>query len=114
LFLFFLFLVFGNAACQWNVGTVDVQLVHTSAENNNPLDPDLIKKVRVSIKGDGLALRRHEIDLKIGGSGTLEDIPIGDNRVLTVEGLDVSGYVRSRGFRLRSSSRRASTGCIFS
>jgi hypothetical protein len=95
--LFSVLFVMGNAACQWNVGSLDVQLIHTATEADNPLNPDLIKKLRVSIKGDGLALHRYEFNLKVGGSATVEDVPIGSNRVLTVEGLDVSGYARSRG-----------------
>ncbi len=87
-----------------------MQLVHTSTETNNPLDPNLVKKLRVSIKGDGLTLHRHEFDLKAGGSGTVEDVAVGSNRVLTVEGLDVSGYVRSRGisapFELKEGANR--------
>ena len=108
--LFAVLFVVTNTACQWNVGSVNVQLVHTSTETNNPLDPVLIKTLRVSIKGDGLVLHRYEFDLKVGGGGTVEDVPVGSNRVLTVEGLDVSGYVRSRGisapFELKEGANR--------
>jgi hypothetical protein len=88
------------SACQFNVGTVEAHLVYTNNEDKDPFDPDIVRTLRLRIEGDGM-------DAMISGDGkALTDVPLGENRVLTVEGLDDYESVRSRGvstpFRTKS------------
>jgi hypothetical protein len=93
-------------ACQVNVGTVEAHLVYTSNVDQNPLDRDIVRTLRVRIEGDGMDSQETEFSLISGDGKALTDVPLGKNRVLTVEALDTAGNVRSRGtstpFRTKS------------
>jgi hypothetical protein len=83
------------AGCQMNVGTLEVRLVYSS--DQYPLDPMDVSTLRVRIEGDGLDTQNTGFSLLGGSGGVLADIPLGKNRVLTVEGLDSKDNVQSRG-----------------
>ncbi len=96
-------------ACQWNVGTVDVSLIFSPREGQNPLDPAQgVQKVRIRIEGEGLAPRVSEFEP--GSDGKLSDVPVGKRVQVTVEGLDGIGVTLSRGvslpFETRSGNNR--------
>ncbi len=90
-----LFLALLLAGCQLNVGTLEVRLVYSY--DQDPLDPMDVSTLRVRIEGDGLDAQGTDFSRLGGGGGILTDIPLGKNRVLTVEGLDSKGYIKSRG-----------------
>ncbi len=83
------------AACNWNVGSVDIKLVYTSDISKWPLNAR-VRKLRVTLSGTGMSPQVEEFaapSLK----GGLSDIPAGRNRVVTVEGIDTVGEIVSRG-----------------
>lgn len=85
------------AACQREVGTVEVFLVKSPRADQDPLDPFLVARVRLRLVAPGEEVRTAEFDYQPAGGGALHDVPVGAGWVLTVEGLDASGGVRSRG-----------------
>jgi hypothetical protein len=94
------------SACQFNVGTVEAHLVYTNNEDQDPFDRDIVRTLRLRIEGDGMESMETEFSLISGDGKALTDVPLGENRVFTVEGLDDYGSVRSRGastpFRTKS------------
>jgi hypothetical protein len=84
--------------CQWDVGSVDIRLVYSTREDQNPLDPVRVgvRKLRLRVEGDSISPRVTELALGEDGGG-FADIPVGERIRVMVEGLDGSGYVRSRG-----------------
>jgi hypothetical protein len=101
------------SACQWDVGTVEVRLVYTadviSGFSLNPLDRQKISDVRVRIEGDGMSTRRTEFALGAHERGAFSDIPLGKNRVVTVEGVNNLGDVQSRGISAPFDTRSGNT-----
>ena len=95
-------------ACQMNVGTVEVKLVYST--DQYPLDLKDVSTLRLRIEGDDLGAQKTEFSRIGGGGGALTDIPLGKNRVLTVEGLDDFGKIQSRGvsmpFRTKSGTTK--------
>lgn len=90
-------LAFLSSACQFNVGTVEAHLVYTNNKSQDPFDPDTVRRLRVRIEGDDMDTQETKFSLLDGDGKALNDVPLGKNRVLTVEGLDEPGYVQSRG-----------------
>lgn len=84
-------------ACQMNVGTLEVHLVYTSRYSENPISTDVVNTLRVRVEGDDMADQETKVSLVGGRGAVLSDVPVGKNRVLTVEGLDNLGFVKSRG-----------------
>ncbi|HUU00231.1 MAG TPA: hypothetical protein VM425_02180 [Myxococcota bacterium] len=85
-----------SAACNWNVGSVDIKLVYTSDTSKSPLDPDKVRKLRLTVTGAGMDRRVEEFAAPLF-SGGLADVPAGRDRVVTVEGINTMGIVVSRG-----------------
>lgn len=96
-----LVLAFLLSACQWNVGTVEIRLVYTadviSGVSLNPLDREKVSKLRVRIEGDGMSTQETEFALGAHERGAFSNIPVGKNRVVTVEGVNTLNEVQSRG-----------------
>jgi len=96
-------------ACQFNVGTVEAHLVYTNNPDRDPLDRDIVRTLRLRIEGDGMDSMETEFSLISGDSKALTDVPLGKNRILTIEGLDTAGNVRSRGVSAPFSTRSGKT-----
>ncbi len=68
-------------------GTVELFLLRSIEETQHPLDPDLVSHVRISVEGKGMSPKEKTYRFVPGGTSKLLDIPVGNNRVITVEGL---------------------------
>jgi hypothetical protein len=85
------------SACEFDVGTVDIKLVYTNDPDKDPLDSILVKSLRITITGDDMETIVEEFD-NTPARGGLSGVPLGKNRVVTVEGIKrVEGTVYSRG-----------------
>ncbi len=84
-------------ACSGYVGTVDLQLVYTSDLHLNPLSEDLIKTLKISIRGDGMRVMESEFEIEDSDGAGLSDIPVGKNRVVVVAGYNSARELVSRG-----------------
>lgn len=88
----------GAAGCKIDVGSIDVRLVYTAKVEDNPLNPAFVTKIRVRVEGEGFAPREEVFSRGAGGGrAVLSEVPVGSNRIVTVEGLDATGTVWSRG-----------------
>jgi len=80
---------------------VEIRLVYTadviSGVSLNPLDRQKISKVRVRIEGDGMSTQEAEFALGAHERSAFSDIPVGKNRVVTVEGVNTLNEIQSRG-----------------
>jgi len=95
-------LVCAVGGCQWDVGGLDIQLVRTARADKDPLDPEVIgvRRLRVRLEGEGLSPRVVDVDAASATARAFSNLPVGQRVRVTVEGLDGSGYVRSRGASL--------------
>jgi len=84
------------AACEFDVGTVDIKLVYSNDELKNPIDSSSVKFLRVTITGDDMDPIVQEFD-NPPARGGLSGVPLGENRVVTVEGIGHFDAVHSRG-----------------
>jgi hypothetical protein len=84
-----------GAGCQWDVGRLDIQLVHTAVEGQNPLDG--VRWLRVRVEGEGMSPRVAEVDASAAAAEAFSALPVGQVVRVKVEGLNGSGYVQSRG-----------------
>ncbi|MCP4606129.1 MAG: hypothetical protein GY847_37390 [Proteobacteria bacterium] len=86
-------------SCTSDYGTVDVYLVRSPNVEENPLDTSLVSHVRIRVTGGGMEPMEEVFAFKSGGSSTLGQIPAGDGRIITVEGLAGQNdeYAISRG-----------------
>jgi hypothetical protein len=86
----------GSIACDFRVGLLDIRLVHTSNVAEDPLDINLVRKIRVRVDAQDTEPVEAEYDVRQKGAN-LFSIPLGKDRIVTVEGLDANASVRSRG-----------------
>jgi len=86
------------AGCKINVGSIDVHLVYSAKDKDNPLKPADVTRIRVRVEGQGFAPREAEFSRGTGGGrAVLSEIPVGRDRRVIVEGLYSTGAVLSRG-----------------
>lgn len=99
------------AACQWDVGTLDIRLVY-AAGADDPFHPQhsVIESLRITVEDeDG---RTRQTTFVAGGdrSGRLARVPVGERVRVIVEGLDGIEQARYRGvstlFETRSGRNR--------
>jgi len=82
------------ASCKVDAGDVTLKVVKSWQPAQDPfLDA---KTIRVRVDGPSLLVGPTEFPVK-NGSGTLEQVPVGDDRRITVEGLGFEGNPISRG-----------------
>ncbi|NOZ86261.1 MAG: hypothetical protein GXP49_08330 [Deltaproteobacteria bacterium] len=81
-------------SCQWNVGTIDVYLAYNAVPEKNPLKN--VDKLKMRIEGPDMMPREKEFAIS-SKAGSIGNIPPGKDRILSVEGIDRSGRIRSRG-----------------
>ncbi|MBW1808342.1 MAG: hypothetical protein JRJ87_09125 [Deltaproteobacteria bacterium] len=84
------------SACEFDVGTVDIKLVYSNDADKDPLHGILVKSLRITITGDDMETIVEEFD-NTSARGGLSGVPLGKNRVVTVEGIKRDGTVHSRG-----------------
>ena len=84
------------AACTYQVGSVELFLVFSPDSDQNPLDPNLVRSLRLTASGPGMETYRMEIK-PAGRGGTLADLPVGKDRQILVEGLGSLGEVLASG-----------------
>jgi hypothetical protein len=84
------------AACTYQVGSVELFLVFSPDSDHNPLDPNLVRSLRLTASGPGMETYRVEIKPAARG-GTLADLPVGEDRQILVEGLGSLGEVLASG-----------------
>jgi len=107
-----LILFFGlSLSCSTDYGTVEVYLVRSPNTEEDPLDPARTTHIRIRVTGKGMAPQEGIFAFKEGGISTVPAIPIGNDRVITVEGLaGKDGYAISRGrslpIRIQEGSQR--------
>lgn len=94
--------------CNWQVGTIEVHLVQPSESNRNPFDG--VVTLRIRIEAEGMSPRETSVYVRDGKGGTLGDVPVGEDRILTVEGLNGAGGVVSRGVSAPFDTREGTTG----
>jgi hypothetical protein len=68
-------------------GTVEIFLLKSTNERLDPLDPALVSHIRIHVKGKDMHPREKTFEFVPGGALKLPDIPVGEDRVITVEGL---------------------------
>lgn len=68
-------------------GTVELFLLRSTVDSQHPLPADQITHVRVTVDGPGMSTRQRTYPFVPGGSSRLTEVPIGNDRVITVEGL---------------------------
>ncbi len=87
-------------SCSDNYGSLDIYIVRSPDVMEDPLHPDNTSHLRVQVSGGGMEAEEEVFDFKEGSSSTLQHIPTGNNRVITIEGLsgeEGSGFAISRG-----------------
>ena len=76
---------------------VDIYLVRSPDVNEDPLIPGVTSDVRLHISGPGMNPKEIVSPYVPGGATEMPEVPLGKDRVLTVEGLKSDGLVLSRG-----------------
>jgi hypothetical protein len=85
-------------ACEEEMGTVDVYLLRSPLVDEDPLNTALVTHIHVRISGGGMEPIDKTFPFEPGGAARVPDIPIGQDRVIMVEGLaGEEGYAISRG-----------------
>jgi hypothetical protein len=79
-------------------GSLEVHIKRSPAVTEHPLDPEQVTHLRVRVTGKNMNPTERIFQFQPGESSTLPLIPVGDNRVITVEGLSAeNGLAISRG-----------------
>ncbi len=84
------------AGCTFQVGSVDLHLIYTPDVLKNPLDSSRVRALRLTVTGRDLEPRSVVIQPAALG-GIIDDVPVGLDRQVTIEGLDTVDEVVSRG-----------------
>ena len=91
-------LVLVAPGCAKDVGSLVVFVSRSSQVQQDPLDPALVKYLRVRIEGPGMGVVSQTFKFTAGGSSSPPPVPVGTGRVITLEGLaGQGGPVVSRG-----------------
>ncbi len=88
-----------HLACQDADGSLEVYLAQSPLSEEDPLDTNLVQFIRISVSGEGMSTIEEVFEFEPGGSSTLPRVPVGNNRIITVEGLSEAEneYAVSRG-----------------
>ncbi len=87
-----------TASCDSNLGSLEVYIKRSPLDTEDPLNSSRITHIRIRVTGDDMDLVEDVYPFEPGGTSTLPKVPIGRNRVITVEGLaGEDGYAVSRG-----------------
>ncbi|MCP4199805.1 MAG: hypothetical protein GY762_21890 [Proteobacteria bacterium] len=88
-----------HLSCAEADGTLEIYLVQSPLSEEDPLDTNLVNYIRIRIAGEDMRTVEDVFEFEPGGSATLSKIPVGNNRIITVEGLGEAEneYAVSRG-----------------
>ena len=87
--------------CLWmvtsgcRVGTFDIDLVFCADQNPFTLGVGTVDELRVRIEADDLSPIEDSYPVSAGGVASLPSVPVGEGRILTVEGVSDRGACRS-------------------
>ncbi|MCP4674742.1 MAG: hypothetical protein GY854_04350 [Deltaproteobacteria bacterium] len=96
-----------TASCESNLGSLEVYIKRSPLDTENPLHISRVTHIRIRVTGDGMNPVEEVYPFEPGGTSTVPEVPIGKDRVITVEGLageDGSAVSRGRSLPMEISS----------
>lgn len=94
--LVFLIFVIGLSGCDRDVGTLEIEVLTSPLPSQNPF-PDEAARARIRVEGPGMGVQTAEFAYESGARGRLPSVPVGRERVITLDVLNDSGGVIAYG-----------------
>jgi hypothetical protein len=79
------------AGCDRDVGDLEIFFTKSAAVNQDPLDPERVAALQIRVEGPDMEVVTVDAEFTAGGETALPPIPVGPNRVITVEALTEGG-----------------------